>query len=234
MQIHIKMASYALVSSEPFDPVAAAPQEDTSASSPHSFDGQSSDNISSPSAEQIENLTIQSESAEKVLFPPPGKNKAQNPLLWSALCVLAIGIGAIQWFLFNMDTYAGSANWRPWYQSVCHYMGCKLPDYRNLDFLKTERLTVRSHSQYRNALVVDLLIINQSPFSQPVPSLEMAFYDINGQVLSQRAFQPEEYLPESAKSLEKIPFSTTVHITFSIIDPGSGAVNYELELKEAI
>ena len=131
-----------------------------------------------------------------------------------------------------MDTYAMNPQWRPWYQTVCAYLGCQPAEYVSLKQIQTERLTVKSHTDYSNVLVVDLIINNRAPLAQPLPSLYLAFYDINGTTLSSRVLHPQEYLDKSI-SLNSMPVDTPIHLSFSIIDPGSKAVNYGVQLESS-
>lgn len=181
-----------------------------------------------PDPQDINQLVIKDESVEQ-LFAAPARKRFDRPWLWGGLCTLALSVLLLQWLWFNLDRYSLDPRWRPWYQLACSYLGCQPAEFRSLQQIKTERLTVKTHPKYSNVLIVDLIINNRATLPQPMPSLNLAFYDINGATLSSRVLRPDEYL-DSSISLESMPVETPIHLSFSIIDPGAEAVNYGVQL----
>jgi len=181
-----------------------------------------------PRRDEVERLRLSQEPVETYLAASRTR-QLDRPLLWSILCLLAVLLLATQWAWFQKDLYSLNPKWRPWYITACQYLHCQLPEYAAIEKIQTERLAVKSHTEYRNVLVVELVIRNRAAWPQPMPALDLVFYDINGAVLASRVIAPEEYLSRDS-SLEKIPVQTPVHLSFSIIDPGPEAVNYDIRL----
>jgi hypothetical protein len=103
-----------------------------------------------------------------------------------------------------------------------------LPSKVDITQVKSSNLVVRSHPEFSGALVVDAILYNRAPFSQPFPLLEMRFADINGQLLASRRFKPSEYLAGELAGKAEMPPQTPIHIALDILDPGTQAVNYSL------
>lgn len=186
--------------------------------------------VSSPRREEIEQLRLGQESVETfIAAPTSGTGKLDRPWLWSTLCAAALLLLAVQWAWFHIDEYAADQRWRPWYAAACQYLPCSLPEFIAIEKIRTERLTVKSHTEYSNVLVVDLIISNHATWPQPMPALDLVFYDINGAVLVSRLLQPGEYLSRTL-SLSQMPVGTPIHLSFSIMDPGPEAVNYGVQL----
>lgn len=187
------------------------------------------DAAAEPDTIAIDRLTIEEESVEQI-FSTPTRPPGNRPWLWGTLSLAALALLTAQWLWLNHERYAANPKWRPWYQAACQTLGCRLTPFTAPEQIKTERLAIKSHPDYLNVLVVDLIISNQSPFPQPMPALDIAFYDINGATLSSRQFQPSEYLDQQL-SLREMPIHTPIHLSFAIMDPGAEAVNYGVQLS---
>ncbi|SFR60585.1 MJ0042 family finger-like domain-containing protein [Marinobacter daqiaonensis] len=148
--------------------------------------------------------------------------------LWSlvVLALLAALVSQVAWFQF--DRLAAIPELRPWYEKACEYAGCELEPLVALDRIQSRKLVVRTDPENRDALLVDAVIINQAEFEQPFPSIALTFSNLNGDVVAQSVFPPEDYLAGEAADLDAMPTETPVRISIAIRDPGRDAVNYNL------
>lgn len=186
-------------------------------------------NEQAPSLNDIRQLEIASSTISDIVRPE--KHIHQRPSLkWAGLSLTAIIALLTQWLTFNFDEKAYQKPWHNLYVGACKILGCELPAYQNVTLIKTERLAIKTHPEYDNVLIVDMIINNSASHTQPMPVLDMAFYTINGAPLAQRLFQPEEYLGQHMKQLPLMPAQTPVHLSFAILDPGNNAVNYSINL----
>lgn len=152
---------------------------------------------------------------------------------WSALAVFALLVLVGQYATFNFDTLARTPQWRPWYAPVCETIGCRLPSQSDISQLRGSNLVVRSHPDFENALIIDTILFNEADYPQPFPVLELSFSAINGATIANRRFQPQEYLQGDLSNLDTMPTHTPLHLSLEIVDPGSQAVNYTLNLLPA-
>lgn len=149
-------------------------------------------------------------------------------LLWLLLIVLAAaGLGG-QYIAYHFDELARQDQYRPWFQQLCPQVGCTVPSKVDIAKIKSSNLVVRSHPEFSGALVVDAIIYNRAPFSQPFPLLELRFADLNGHLIASRRFKPGEYLNGDLEGMAEMPPQTPIHIALDILDPGPKAVNYSL------
>ncbi|WP_236194650.1 DUF3426 domain-containing protein [Pseudomonas glycinae] len=149
-------------------------------------------------------------------------------LLWLLLIVLAAaGLGG-QYVAYHFDELARQDQYRPWFQQLCPQIGCTVPSKVDIAKIKSSNLVVRSHPEFSGALVVDAIIYNRAPFSQPFPLLELRFADLNGHLIASRRFKPGEYLNGDLEGMAEMPPQTPIHIALDILDPGPKAVNYSL------
>lgn len=149
-------------------------------------------------------------------------------LLWLLLVLLAAGALVGQYVGYHFDELARQDQYRPWFQQLCPEVGCKVPSKVDIARIKSSNLVVRSHPDFAGALVVDAIIYNRAPFSQPFPLLELRFADLNGHLIASRRFKPAEYLSGDLAGQGEMPPQTPIHIALDILDPGAKAVNYSL------
>ncbi len=149
-------------------------------------------------------------------------------LLWLLLVLIAAGALAGQYIAYHFDELARQDQYRPWFQQLCPQIGCTVPSKVDIAKIKSSNLVVRSHPEFNGALVVDAIIYNRAPFSQPFPLLELRFADLNGHLIASRRFKPGEYLNGDLEGMAEMPPQTPIHIALDILDPGAKAVNYSL------
>lgn len=147
---------------------------------------------------------------------------------WGLLIVLAAAALIVQ---INFEELVRQDQYRPWFQQICPQIGCTVPPKVDTNLLESSNLVVHSHPEFKGALVVDAIIYNRAPFSQPFPLLELRFADPNGQLIASRRFKPSEYLSGEMAGKAKMPPQTPIHIALDILDPGTKAVNYSLNFR---
>ncbi len=145
--------------------------------------------------------------------------------------VLAIAALFAQVMYLQFDDWTEDPRIRPVYESVCAFIGCELPVLRDLDQMVIKKLVVRSHPEVDGALIVNAIIVNEAPFAQPFPVLELRFTSLEGNLVASGRFQPHQYLAGELEGAEKIQRLTPVHIELEFEDPGSEAVNYFMEFR---
>ncbi|MBS7726059.1 DUF3426 domain-containing protein [Pseudomonas lalucatii] len=160
-------------------------------------------------------------------WQPPRKPWARW-LGWGLLNLVAAAVLAGQYLNYHFEELARQDQYRPWFEQLCPSLGCVLPSKVDIAQIKSSNLVVRSHPEFSGALVVDAILYNRAPFTQPFPLLEMRFADINGQLLASRRFKPSEYLAGELAGQAEMPPQTPIHVSLDILDPGTQAVNYSL------
>lgn len=186
-----------------------------------------------PSADDINQFSVKRSSVSDIIAANNAAHNKRPLLTWSVLSLVAVAALFAQWLFFNFDNNARQPQWQPLYVKVCQTLGCKLPPYRNISVIKTERLAIKTHPEYANVLIVDMIINNTAQQSQPLPLLNMTFFNLNGEPLAQRLFKPREYLGQHLQQLPLMPSKTPIHLSFAILDPGSDAVNYSVNFSPA-
>lgn len=154
--------------------------------------------------------------------------KSGKRLIWALLSLLAIITLGLQVAWFNKDTLSLKPELRSAYEWTCQQLNCQLPAQLDPKAIKSTQMLVRTHPEAEGVLIVDSVIINEAPFPQPWPKLEILFSDINNQPVASRQFKPREYLGGTLAGSREIPSLQPVRLSLEILDPGSNAINYKL------
>lgn len=161
--------------------------------------------------------------------------RKESRLLRSTLLFLSIvllgGLLSSQYLWQRMELYSQLPQLRPLYETACSYLDCTLPDYADIDSIRSENLTVQTHPTLANGLMVNTVIRNTAAFEQPFPILILSFNSAQNNVIALREFTSAEYLDPGLNSIQVMPAMTPVQIGLAIMDPGSEAVNYTLAFR---
>lgn len=160
-----------------------------------------------------------------------GRGGKARTLIWSLIVVALIGVLAAQVAWFQFDRLSAIPELRPFYEKGCELAGCELKPLINVDAIQSRKLVVRTDPENRGQLLVDAVIINRADFGQPFPTIALTFSNLNGDVVAQSLFTPDEYLTGEAEELDNMPTDTPVRIAIGIRDPGRDAVNYNLDFR---
>lgn len=163
---------------------------------------------------------------------PAKASKKQKIFVLSSCFILLLTLAG-QVGYFHFDNWARLEPYRAYYQIACDVLKCQLPSTYDLNKIRTTASPqVSLHNKYENALVVDVLFINNAEFDQAFPNIDLTFTDKHDKVVAHRLFLPREYLAGEAAGLEYMPSQTPIHIALEIADPGSHANNYRVEFRK--
>ena len=173
----------------------------------------------------IEPLPVELVSSE----PRDGSNWKEI-LAWNASAIALVFLLFIQYVSFNFSALAKKDTTRPYMQTICNAVGCKLPSVENNRYIKIRNLVVRKHSQIADGLAVDAILFNITGQELPFPQLELYFSDLAKTPVASRRFEPAEYLSGELSGQTMIPSGRPVHIALEIVNPSGDAVNWVLQV----
>lgn len=230
----------------PSQPEAAEPQRTTE--QPHFKEKPSEDSFFIEIEENDEPVAdVDSQSAQPeapMSAAPPFKDLRREPVsvgdggsgklrtfFWSLIVLALIGVLVAQVTWYQFDRLSAIPELRPFYEKGCEFAGCELKPLVNVGEIQSRKLVVRSDPDNRNQLIVDAVIINRAEFEQPFPAIALTFSNLNGDIVAQSVFTPDEYLAGEGRNLEAMPRETPVRIAIQIRDPGRDAVNYNINFR---
>ncbi|TBR40931.1 DUF3426 domain-containing protein [Marinomonas agarivorans] len=174
-----------------------------------------------------------SELMEDSPTPAEAPKPKRHTFFWFTTSVMACLLLAVQLLYFNFETGSRSANFRPIYKIVCSYYKCELPVFEDVKSIDIQYVRVQSHPTQSNALLVNAIMTNTSPFSQPMPKLALEFFDLNGNPIAARLFSQKDFLDKDFLDITYMPPNTPIHLVISIADPGATAVSHQLTPHKA-
>lgn len=156
-----------------------------------------------------------------------GKWKAT---LQSAMALMLLLLLALQHAWFNTaDVLAGYPQARPWLEEFCALSGCRVPDRRRPSKIQMIARDVRVHPRFEGALLVSATLVNVAPHAQPYPRLQFSVFNVDGQTVASRVFEPEEYLSQDLDPDGDMMPGKPLQIALELLAPGEAAVSYEFQ-----
>lgn len=148
-------------------------------------------------------------------------------LLLNILLLLAL---PLPWLYAERDALATHPRFAFLAPAACRLFTCTPPPATFANAIYSQQLLVRSHPRYADALEVSFIFHNDTTLPQPFPRVELAFSSLTSQLLANRLFTPQEYLPAELRQLDAMPAKSSVQVVLELEDPGKEAVNYIVKL----
>lgn len=139
-----------------------------------------------------------------------------------ALCLLL----ALQIVLAERHRLAEQAAWRGPLESLCGLLGCSMPAWREPEAFTLLSREVGPHPSQAGALLVVATLRNDARWPQPLPWVELALADIDGQPIALRRFPPSEYHGSEARLLQP---GQTAHLQLELVDPDKRALAFSFD-----
>ncbi len=144
-----------------------------------------------------------------------------------SLMLMLVFLG--QTIYFKHNELGQLSQLRPWIEFFCKHASCELSLQMDISQIELLGQDIRSHPKSKKALLVSATIINNAPFTQPYPGLQLNFSDMNGEKVAMRNFLPKDYLPSNINIVKGMESNIPIQLELEIVDPGKNAVNFEFD-----
>ena len=146
------------------------------------------------------------------------------------LSLIALLMLAVQYLWFMPEDalrrYPMSA---PLVQQVCARSDCDLLAQREPQSIVLVSRDVRVHPRYEGALMVSAALENGAEFTQPYPHVQFTLFNVNGQTIAARIFEPGEYLPASTNISAGMTPHQSTQIELNVLAPDEAAISFEFK-----
>lgn len=157
--------------------------------------------------------------------------KPQHRLVGGLLVMTLVLLGVAQLTMVNAEKWSTNLRYRPAIAAFCAVIDrCTVAELKDIEQIQILSKSVVSHPEFDNVLLVTINFANEAPFAQDYPKVKLSFLNYRGEVITQRVFNPEEYLPDQLYYAQELQPGTPVQSHLRIVDPGKEAVNYRFEL----
>ncbi|MDH3315417.1 MAG: DUF3426 domain-containing protein [Gammaproteobacteria bacterium] len=154
-----------------------------------------------------------------------GQWKTTALMVASLILLAALGV-QYAWFK-PARVLAGYPQARPWLEKFCEHARCSLPDLREPSKIQMLARDVRVHPGYEGALLVSATLVNAASYAQPYPRLQFSVFNVNGQTIASRIFEPEEYLSPDLNPKGDMSPGKPLQIALELIAPEEASISYE-------
>ena len=164
----------------------------------------------------------------------PGRSPGQQArhLLTFTAGALLIGTLSLQ-LLFHYSTRLSlNPNYRAAVELLCSQLNCRVAEFRNPRLVSVEAVSIQMHAPVTDAMTLEAILINHAPHAQPFPTITLLFKDIDGQIVAQRSFGPNQYLPERLSVVTAMQPSLAYQARLELVAPDQEAVSYSLTVSE--
>ncbi|WP_432474833.1 DUF3426 domain-containing protein [Amphritea sp. HPY] len=190
---------------------------------------QTQNELNNPEQRLQQRSPVNSILSEPVMINSTRRKPAAS-IGWSLLSLLTLLALMAQFLWFERISLRQQPMLTPFYSQLCQRAPCNMPLQREISSISTQQLIVQQHPEYQGALNISVLLENAAGFEQPYPAIKLSFSDRKGELISQRKFQPDDYLSSSVIDPLKMPVNQSVQVRLEILDPGRRAVSYQAEL----
>nr|VFJ77465.1 MAG: Protein of unknown function (DUF3426) [Candidatus Kentron sp. FW] len=145
---------------------------------------------------------------------------------FGALLSCIVLLGQYTWF-HSVDMLRHSPDLRPGMEVFCRYTGCQIPVRRDPTRIRIIERDVRAHPKYKNALLVSARLVNTLSYTQPFPHMQFMLFNVNGQIIAARTFDPKEYLDSETNIAAGMESDKPIQVVLGILTREEAAANFE-------
>lgn len=143
-----------------------------------------------------------------------------------ALALLVVLAGQYVFFMPE-DAARRYPQWRGAIESLCVQVGCVLPERRDPARIRVVSRDVRVHPRYEGVMQIKATLTNSAPYRQPYPRVRFTLFNVNGQTIATRVFQPREYLGRPVDPGARVRPKTQFQVELDVLAPEEAAVSFE-------
>ncbi|MFA6179786.1 MAG: zinc-ribbon and DUF3426 domain-containing protein [Methylophilaceae bacterium] len=105
---------------------------------------------------------------------------------------------------------------KPYLVQACKLAACTVELPKNADLLVIDDSDLHEDAERQGLIHLTSTLINNAPYAQAYPLLELTLTDANDTPLLRRSFRPVEYLPATSKVIAGIPAGEEIHINLAL------------------
>lgn len=179
-----------------------------------------------PDDPYIDEIVIESEEIYEVETPTVIEDLTANSkfhpktklniwlLLFSLLLALLAGLQSI--YAARTKIAAEYPQFKPYLVQACVLLKCEIDLPKNLDFFTIDDSDMQEDETHENVINFSSLLINNAPYAQAYPNIELTLTDTSDQPVLRKIIKPAEYLTSAANVAAGITSRDEVRINLAI------------------
>ncbi|MCH8846805.1 MAG: zinc-ribbon domain-containing protein [Proteobacteria bacterium] len=158
----------------------------------------------------------------------PAKRSLFATISWGLGAFLLLIIIVVQLAWFNRDQLLMRyPQLDPVAREICERLHCEILRHKDISSIRMLNRDVRNHPLYEGSLLVNATMANQSETIQPFPIIQLALFNLGGEVIGFREFKPEQYLDDSINIQAGMMPQSPIHFVLEVNGPTKDAVSFE-------
>ena len=146
---------------------------------------------------------------------------------WSLAILVLIAALAVEYIWFNQPQLLHDQQLQPVTAKLCALTDCERLQRRDPSQIQMISRNVYTHPNEKDALMISTTLVNNAPYAQPYPRVQIDFSNVRGALIASRRFIPEEYLQIDSEQLQLLQSGIPTTFGLEIKDPGNEAITYE-------
>ena len=144
-----------------------------------------------------------------------------------ALLLLLLLTGQLAYFL-RTELSVRVPQLKPLLAQACVQLGCKIALPRNIELISIDDSELLEDETRQDVVRLTTTLINQAPYAQAYPNLELTLTDLEDHAVLRRTFAPAEYLSASTAIAQGMPSGEEVHVKLAITTGELKAAGYRV------
>lgn len=146
----------------------------------------------------------------------------------AALALLALLVGQYLFFMPE-DAARRYPQFRGAIESICVHVGCVLAERRDPSRIRVLSRDVRVHPKLEGVMQIKATLTNAAPYRQPYPQVQFTLFNVNGQTIASRIFEPSEYMGRAVAASARLRPQTSFQLALDVLAPAEAAVSFEFQ-----
>ena len=130
--------------------------------------------------------------------------------------ILAILAGLQSIYYLRTSIAAEYPQFKPYLVQACAQLQCEINLPKNLDFFALDDSDMQEDFEHKDVIKFSSLLINNAPYAQTYPNIELTLTDTADQPVLRRLIKPSEYLANSTNAASGIDSREEMRINLSI------------------
>ena len=130
--------------------------------------------------------------------------------------ILAILAGLQSVYYLRTSIAADYPQFKPYLVQACAALKCEIDLPKNLDFFALDDSDMQEDYEHKNVIKFSSLLINNAPYAQAYPNIELTLTDTADQPVLRKLIKPSEYLASNTNANAGIDSREEMRINLSI------------------
>jgi predicted Zn finger-like uncharacterized protein len=166
-------------------------------------------------------------SLQAAIYGDADERRRNRQWLWGAGILALLLLLVVQVVYYLRYELVADPRYQQQVLNLCRLLPCDEQRFHSPQQVRLTERNVFTHPTRDHALLISGRLVNQAPFAQRPPLLRISLSDLQGNLIADRLFKPEEYLTDP--DIQRLPPGRAIPFRLEIFDPDEKALTYEFD-----